>query len=197
MVATLASAGTAPKDKSPDRNAKDAFLIDPPRRVGRITPTCTEEQLIAIYGARNVRRGKVHLGEGEYVEGTALFPGTPNAAEIEWKQDFSHPKRITIASARTRWRTRDGITVGTSLEKLETANGLPFRLMGFGWDYEGRTVSWGKGRLPKELTVDLQPTRKVTAAEERAVQGDREFSSGHPSMQKMGLVVARLFVSWP
>jgi hypothetical protein len=45
--------------------------------------------------------------------------------------------------------------------------------------------------------VDLAPTRRVSVAEERAVQGDGEFSSGHPSMQKMGLVVARLLVTWP
>jgi hypothetical protein len=196
LAAALAFPGTPVGDKPPDKGAKDPFLIDPPRRVGRITPACTEKQLIAIYGARNVRRARIHLGEGEYVEGTVLFPGTPNAVEIEWKRAFSHPKRITIAAARTRWRTKEGITIGTALSKLETANGLPVRLMGFGWDYEGRTVSWGKGRLPKELTVDLAPTRGVSTGEERAVRGGREFSSGHPSMQKMGLVVARLFVSW-
>ncbi|NQT87115.1 hypothetical protein HQ560_10140 [bacterium] len=191
MAATLVFPGTPP-----GRDGKDAFLIDPAKRVGRITPTSTEKQLIAIYGAPNVRRGKIHVGEGETVEGTVLFPGIPNKVEIEWKQAFGHPKRISIGTAGARWRTKEGITVGTTLKKLEAANGFPFRLAGFSWDYEGRVLSWGKGRLPAQLVVDLRPTRKVSKAVSRAVDGAGEFSSGHPSMQKMGLVVATLFILW-
>ncbi|HUT31869.1 MAG TPA: hypothetical protein VNE39_00185 [Planctomycetota bacterium] len=143
-----------------------------------------------------MRRANIELGEGETEEGTVLFPGTPSAVEILWKGAFSHPTCLTISSPGTPWRTSEGITIGTTAEQLGKINGYPFRLTGFCWDYEGRSISWGKGRLPKQLQLDFNPTQKVSEADDRAVMGDRIFSSAHPVMIEKKLVVCSIIIRW-
>ncbi len=174
----------------------EAFLIDPLHSVGQIVPKTTEADLVRLYGARNVRRVTIEVGEGETVPGSVLFPGTPDAAQIEWAYDYREPKRITISSKGTRWHTAEGITVGTSLDRLEAINGCPFSLTGFGWDYSGRTMSWQKGKLPRQLQLDLRPVRDVPEKEYEHVLGDRDFSSSFPGMKNLKLVVERIFVRW-
>jgi hypothetical protein len=106
------------------------------------------------------------MGEGETVVGTTLFPNSPNALHIEWKDSFRIPERLTISSPGTQWKTSEGITIGTTLEQIAKFNGGPFTVAGFGWDYEGRTLSWENGNLPKQLQLDLVPTQEVTAEED-------------------------------
>ncbi len=193
---SLAFSSQSLKDHPLAREAEGAFLIDPHRCVGQITPTCSEKDLIRIYGARNVRRADIDIGEGETERGTVLFPGTPNAVEILWGRSFSHPTCLIISSPKTRWRTTERITVGTTAEKIERINRFPFRLTGFSWDYEGRSMSWGKGKLAKELVLDFLPTCKVSVADERAVTGDGIFSSAHPSMLRKKLTVVSIRIFW-
>ncbi len=193
---SLALSSQSSKDRPPAHQAEKAFLIDPQRNVGQITPTCSERDLIRIYGSRNVRRASIDVGEGETERGTILFPGTPDAVEILWKRPFSHPLCLIISSPKTRWRTTERITVGTTAEKIERINRFPFRLTGFSWDYEGRSMSWGKGKLAKELVLDFLPTCKVSVADERAVTGDGIFSSAHPSMLRKKLTVVSIRIFW-
>jgi hypothetical protein len=42
----------------------------------------------------------------------------------------------------TKWRTAEGITIGTPLRELERFNRRPFRLAGFAVDGAGAVVSW-------------------------------------------------------
>jgi hypothetical protein len=174
----------------------ESFLINPLSSVGRIVPNSTEADLIRTYGAKNVKRVTIDVGEGETVQGSVLFPGTPDAVEIEWAKLYSQPVRISISSKGTKWRTREGITIGTSLDELEVINGGLFSLTGFGWDYEGRTVSWEKGKLPKQLYLDLKPIKAVPEKTFENVLGDRSFSSSFPGMIKLKLAVKKIFVRW-
>lgn len=176
---------------------RNSRSIDPATAVGSgIFKRTTEQDLIDLYGRKNVRRAKIGIGEGESVEGTVLFPGTKDALEIEWKGSFAQPERITISGQGTRWRTKEGISIGTTLEKVEQANQGAFKLTGFEWDYPGRTVSWGSGKLNSSLQLEFVPTSKVTPKELQTVAGSSEFSSRHPVIKKMKLKVARLFVRW-
>jgi hypothetical protein len=172
------------------------FSIDPVKGVGPIKPNCTEKDLIDFYGSKNLKRSDIDIGEGETVVGSTLFPASPNAVEIEWKNSFKLPERLTISSPGTQWKTKEGITIGTTLDQLEKINGGPFTLTGFGWDYEGRTMSWESGKLPKQLQLELVPTQKVTDEEEDSVQGDRGFKSDHPVMKKKKLAVKTIFIRW-
>ena len=100
------------------------------------------------------------------------------------------PDRNEMAPAR------EGTTIGTSLDKLEAINSGPFSLTGFGWDYEGRTVSWQKGKLPKQLQLDLKPIKTVPDKAYDSVLGDRYFGSSFQGMKKLNLAVEKIFVRW-
>jgi len=52
---SLALSSQFSKTRPPVQEADGAFLIDPLKNVGHITPTCSEKDLIRVYGARNVR----------------------------------------------------------------------------------------------------------------------------------------------
>lgn len=176
-------------------SSSQKWIVDPNAGVGGITSGSSKDDLAKIFGAENVESYEVPVGEGMTVEGTRIFGGTKNEVLIEWKQSGA-PERITISMPETDWRTKDGITVGTSLDEVEKVNGCPFKLTGFEWDYPGRTVSWEEGKLPGALQLEFDYSNTLSLEEEMQVMGDRDLSSDHPVMKKKGLKVRTLFVRW-
>src|SRR6185436_1494412 len=103
-----------------------------------------------------------------------------------------------------RWRTSSGITLGTDLKTVEKLNGRPFRLAGLAFDAQGTVVSWRGGRLEAQDSVDCHVGVRLrveapgngaaSAALERQVTGDKDFSSGHPAMQALNPAAYELFL---
>lgn len=176
--------------------SKMNWIIDARGNVGGITRASTKSDLARIFGSKNIESYDIHVGEGMFVKGTRIFGNTKNAVLIEWNDKSGTPLRIIIDGEGTDWKTSEGVTIGTTLEELEKINGGPFQIFGFGWDYEGRTVSWENGKLPSELQLDMTSTKKVSPEEERQVLGDGFFSSDHPVMKKKGLKVGTIYIRW-
>lgn len=191
VVVALVAAGAPHGAAAADR--RDRTIV-PGVRVGAVTARSTLAELRRIYGERHVRPQRVHIGEGEYVDGLVLFPGT--RAEVQFRL-AKGGKRIAIAvidKRKSPWRTRRGIRVGSTGARLERLNGRPFTLYGFRWDYSGRLASWNGGRLPKALIPDFRPTAKLPARIARTVMGDAKFSSANPVMRRSRIVVYRLLI---
>jgi hypothetical protein len=164
---------------------------------GAITATTTETDLKRMYGPENVKNGEIQIGEGEVESGTVVFPDDPlKRIEVLWADPEKRvPKSVYLGNIhgdKTLWRTTYGITLGTTLLELERINRKPFELAGFDWDYSGTVLSWNNGIL--EDVFGSGGSNKVfvrlsysypAPPEHRAVQGDRNFSSGHPAMQKI------------
>jgi len=110
------------------------WLIVPGERVGPITAKTSETALEALYGVENVERVEVYVGEGSTVPGTAVYPHElTQRTEIIWQDDTrTVPKEVVLTGDASAWRTREGISLGTTLQEIERLNGLPFRLAGFG-----------------------------------------------------------------
>jgi len=170
--------------------------IDPAKNVGEITRLSNEQDLIRIYGKKNVKRIEVGVGEGEVAEGTILFPNTDKQISIEWKEKFNKPDRFTIYKANSAWRLKQGIRVGDSLEKVKMINNSDFKITGFEWDYPGRTVSWGKGLLPNQLQLDFEPSTNIPWAEFSLVLGDKKYSSKNKVIRKLNLKIRRISIRW-
>jgi hypothetical protein len=167
----------------------------------------TEAGLIARYGASNVHRESFYLAEGEFVNGTVLFPGNQDhmrRLQITWQDTiaYARPAMRNVDADPSEWTVVPGIRIGTSLAELEEMNGRPFTLLGFGWDYGGTVNSWEGGRLDSLLGPDrararviirLYPARE-TAALMRQVQGDHVFPSSHPAMRALNPRVYALTV---
>lgn len=177
------------------------FLIVPGERVGRITGDASERSLRALYGDDRVQSVLVGRGEGFVCRGSRVLFDDGEYLEITWLDTESKASPDAVHIRGARWRTGNGIGLGVSLRKLEEINGKPFRLMGFDWDYGGAVISWDGGSLEQTagdsilaLTPNTEDRVRATPAENTQVSGEREFSSGHPVMQKLNPRLGRLVI---
>jgi hypothetical protein len=192
----LATDGSAASSSSP-------WQIIPGRSAGALTPASKEADLEKRYGATEVKRTRIELGEGETTPGTLLFPGDSlKRAEIVWHDTLSRsrPARVILRGNQSVWKVGPGISLGTSLQELERINGRPFTLAGFGWDYAGVITEWGGGRLDSALAgvklyLDPGPAQYESAPYSQ-VLGDRDYSSSLPPMQQLNPRVAQIFVDF-
>ena len=176
-----------------------AWTFEPGVRFGAIGTASSERDLIAAYGAQNVRPAEVPLGEGETAPGTEVFGSNPlQQFLVTWKDTLGRRMldHIQLMGDSTRWRGPRGVALGVSLRQLERMNGRPFTLLGFGWDYGGTVSSWEGGELaPLEgsaiVTLTPHPDTQSSAAFQ-SVLGDRPFSSAQEEMQELNPRVQRL-----
>lgn len=167
-------------------------------------PELDASVLEQTFGVQHVGTGKIHTGEGRYHDVTILFPSSAeDKVEIVWKDNSRKrfPAQVWTRGKRSRWRTRSGLTVGMDLRSVETANGRSFRLTGFHWDYAGTVLSWRGGRLdaPTSAACSVRAVFAETSEDSvlsRQVEGDREFSSGHPAMQALNPRIEELWLEY-
>ena len=177
-----------------------SWTIDLDGKIGKINSKISEADLIRIYGPKSVIQGTLDVGEGETMPATIIFASLPQRRlEIAWKDEPGRklPARIQIEGNKSLWHTTQGITLGTSLKTLEKLNDKPFLLAGFGWDYSGTVTSWNQGHLEqslKSIVLRLAPPERneVPSKDEEGVEGDGNFSSAEPSMQKINPVVYQI-----
>ncbi len=103
-----------------------------------------------------------------------------------------------------------------TLKEIETINGKPFALLGFGWDYGG-TIAGAEGGLltglgekehdsvaVRSLIIRLSAAeffgmkaKPLTQDEFMKLSGERIFRSDHPLMQKLNPRVDEMIVKFP
>ncbi|MBO0934054.1 hypothetical protein [Fibrella aquatilis] len=223
-----ASVPDAPVDKP--QESPDNFVIIPGQQAGPVRANSTEASLKSLYGAKLVVRDTVYMGEGEFEIGTTVFKNTADQIQILWKdkQAFARPEIVFIrpayddnnqlrpgtAGKEIQWTIRssdsptdstpDFIKIGTTLRDVEKANGKPFKLYGFGWDYGGTTAGWEGGKLQAAdkksyLSLIFGFDAAFYEAENKlydTVMGDSEFLSNNPAMQQLNPTVQTLSVSF-
>ena len=63
----------------------DDWIIVPEKRLGPITRETNEQDLIKLFGAKNVKQTTIDIAEGETQQGTIIFPDDPSkTALIFW-----------------------------------------------------------------------------------------------------------------
>lgn len=193
---------------SPKRVARDdAWTFVPGERVGRITASTSEAELVRMFGREQVERRPLAGDGGDSRVGTIVLGRTLDALEVLWRDDaFLEPERVIIGGGKTRWRGREGLTVGTSLEELVKLNGRAFTLHGFGWERGGTVASWQGGRLAasyrlgETASIRLGPDRgfdDLTPEERQRISGEREVSSSSPILARLGLRVWEIVLLFP
>ncbi|HEY7609017.1 MAG TPA: hypothetical protein VIF14_07275 [Alphaproteobacteria bacterium] len=163
-----------------------------PGRVGAIVKGTKPEDLAKIYGAANVKLGKITAAEGMEQPGAVIYAETPNRLEVGFTEDGKKIEFIRIVGKA--WATKEGLRIGTTLAELERLNGGPFQLSGFGWDYGGAVTA--RGRALQGIGITLAYTRNGESREAQQVMGDRQFSSRHPALKNLGVVVRELVVGF-
>jgi hypothetical protein len=165
-------------------------LIVPGTRVGAVRKTSTFAQLSRLYGAANVRRARIGVGEGETEPGYILFPGKPDRLDIV----LSAQGRVLYARTMTEagaWKTAEGIRVGMPVAELVRLNGGHFSFSGFGWDGSGMVKDDTSAKLPKFLSLRLHPRNPdaATAEERNEITGDITVRTDNPVVAKVEVVV--------
>ena len=172
----------------------------PGQRIGLITGSTSPEQLSELYGAENVLVDSIHLGEGFYVPGYRLFPGTTSEIALMYPRADEVGVRdlqVTIDEGSTDWRSaQNGIGIGTTLEELVRANGHPFTFYGFDWDYGGVVTDWQSGALSDHrlrLTYDYANRPELHPT----VRGEGKVVSNSPYVDDLGIKVVQIIVRLP
>lgn len=167
--------------------------------MGPLRKQSTEADVKRFFGAANVLHQELRVPDSEGWPGLVVYftPSyKPSNQSLAIFPCDGHICRISVSSAR--WKTPQGIRIGTTLQELEAVNGRPFRFYGFGWDFQGSVLSWEGGRLENEFGRDIQigvyanGRTKLTAAENKHISGDQELLSSDPIVRKVGLRVSEL-----
>lgn len=135
------------------------------------------------FGAENVADQTLDGPEGEQYKATVVFADDPaRRFEVNWAEGAQHqrPQNVIVDGEGSLWEGPSGLRVDMTLAELQAANGGPFDVSGFGWDYGGRVTDWRGGVLSQAsctLFVGLSPEDDAAGA-----QGDAIFSSDSAAM---------------
>lgn len=108
----------------------------------------TGASLATTYGAENITTQTLPGPEGESYTATVLYPNDPTRTlVIVWADPETQlrPASISAREAASIWTGAHDLSVGDTIAAVETANGHPFQLWGFGWDYGGWVSDWKDG----------------------------------------------------
>ena len=188
--------------------ALPAFAQTTPPQQGPITctspvaPDDTTKSLMQRYGKDAVVQD-LPGAEGEKYRGLVLFPkAMDRRIEISFSDDKA--KRVSGLTLRdtaktSRWSV-NGITIGSSLADVQKANGKPFLVNGFEWDYGGFVTDWKGGALGQPLqggcTITIRFDKKAAAP--KSLLGDGvKAASDNAARVKWAPVVTEIGMNFP
>lgn len=151
------------------------------------------------FGAENVTFQTVDGPEGTQNNATILFANEPaRRVQILWRDEAAraHPSDISISGETSEWAGPRGVRLGATLAEIEAANGKPFDVTGFEWDYGGTVVNWREGALAGREGC-VQRIRFSARGSAQGAVGDSAFSSASPGMRAADPVVHEISVSYP
>ena len=157
----------------------------------------SEAALKEVFG-EHVKRsvGYYPEGMGEY-ENTLLFPDSKNEVEFVWEDDsiqYNKLQYIRLYKKDSDWKTKEGITIGTGLKKLEVLNKKPFSFYGFEWDYSG-SIDWENGYLSeRNIYGNLAYPTDAMPEEFLVLLGDHTIQSSSKLSQKANLILRELIM---
>lgn len=167
-----------------------------------------EAAVIKALGAANVQRARIEIGEGEKAAGAVLFPkDRKRRLELIWRDGKKRrgPGTIYVRDG-SAWAVAgpagERLAIGSTLAAVEAANGKPFSILGFDWDYSGTAADWQGGKLAKafggcKLTIRFGYPKGADAKALDRLSGDKEFSSSNPDMRLVKPTAYEILLSWP
>lgn len=171
------------------------FQIIPGTRAGLITSESSHESLTQKLGPDDVVKENLHLGEGETVKGTIVYPNTNNEVRIYWQnEDFENIHQIVVSKPGGQWKTDSGIHIGQSIDEVNDINGNPFEMTGFQWDVAGTTLNWQGGNLNSNLTLKFDYHGDISIYP--FLSGDVVIASDNSSLLKLNPTVRHISISF-
>lgn len=159
--------------------------------------------LASVFGAANVVNRTIDGPEGSTLDATLVFPEDPaRRLVVLWQDEVARARPAAILiQDQSEWVGPGGIRLGTTLSEVEAANGAPFTILGFGWDYGG-SAGFEEGTLADlpggcTLSLTFQIDETVEGPEFDAIMGDEQFRSDNPLIRKAAPTVSQIAVGYP
>lgn len=174
------------------------WMVIPGKSVGLINKNTSEDELCEIFGKENVTRSEHFVEDVKQAEITHVYSGKPDQLIIFWNKPFKPPiERIIIENKGAKWKTPNGITIGTTLEEVINLNEKDFSMYGFEWDYGGTTISWENGKLSELYTLgekfairfDFEFDGSIFSEEASIVFGDHALKTNNEILRKLDVSV--------
>lgn len=131
---------------------------------------------------------------------TTLWDNNPEKRiTIFWGPQGSIFKMLVGGRPPTIWKTKEGITLGTTLKELEQLNGKPFVLYSFTGKRWGQVQSWGEGKLKQSLpgvvialSMSVPGYQNLSGEQKEALEKEGKLDSSDPMIQTLNPVVERI-----
>jgi len=157
----------------------------------------SEALVIETFGAENVVTGPVNGPEGSTYTATTVFPDDPQRTMVfSW---FDEEKRVGASIIRLSPSQIGpaGVRIGMTAAEVEAANGEPFTLSGFWWDYGG-SAGFDSGKLSGvegDCYVNLRfapPEEVPDAIDLTPISGDIEVPSSEGLLEILDVRVEQV-----
>ena len=193
-----------PEASGPMENAAEASAANVAFILGcgaPFTPDATPATLAAVFGRENVVPETIDGPEGEPMNVTAIYPNDPERRiEVSFanEEERTGLVAVVVRDHASLWKSAGGYSFGDGVEAVEKANGAPFAVSGFGWDYGGFVVDWKGGKLKETggcaTTVRFSPEVEDIAP---TIQGDGVTPlSSDPAVRKAQPKVSLFGIGW-
>lgn len=145
------------------------------------------------FGAANVTEATLPGLEGEQYVATVVYADdAAKRVEIVWRdlEARTVPMSVTVRGEASDWIGRQNLRLGAALADVESANGRPFQVWGFGWDYGGYVSDWKGGAMDDpacRVRVRLNPGNETTTA-----TGEDGFMSDAPAVRAANAHVSEI-----
>jgi hypothetical protein len=167
-----------------------------------VAPKDSAKSLTQRYG-KDAAIAELPGAEGEKYKGVVLFPrARDQRIEISFAGNAMNAAAglsIRHAGKGSRWNIA-GVSIGSSLADVQKANGRPFVVSGFGWDYGGFVTDWKGGALaslqPGGCRIMLRFDKEAGAPANLLGDGVK-VASDNASLRKWGPVVTEMGVNFP
>lgn len=193
--ANRVAAASSPQPMAPPRT--DLSCTNP------ITKDSSLATLKATFGA-DAKLGDIPGAEGQTAKGAILFGGTPERTlQITfWDTAMAHVSGVSPADKATAWTGPMGLHLGSTLAEVEKANGRPFAIGGFGWDYGGYIIDLKGGALAAipggcNLSLRFDAGDSDKPMPDGISDDGVTVMSNDPRVQKWGPVVSQMEIGWP
>ncbi|MDR3493075.1 MAG: hypothetical protein P4L82_00595 [Ancalomicrobiaceae bacterium] len=169
----------------------------------------SHESLVAALGKDNVAIESIPGAEGQDTETTVLYPkDRTRRLAIFWKDEEAKQGIGAILVRQddkadpVGWKI-GGLDITATLADVEKANGKPFQITGFGWDYGGYSGGWNGGKLETVLGPDCHVSLRFTLPDDvksgvaAKVSGESQFPSNGAAMRAAKPRLTEITIGFP
>ncbi len=168
---------------------------------GPVAPKLSSKALLARFG-KDAKVGDIPGAEGQTTKGIILYPNDParRLTVTYWDDAQTAVSNVSLGEKAMAWTAPGGLKLGATLAEVAAANGNPFEISGFDWDYGGYVTNLRGGKLAKlpggcSLQIRFDPPAGAHLG--AALEGERTIASTAPVLQKLGPKVSELSIGWP